>query len=141
MSPAGLFLVDTSAGVRVGDPAVHAVLTRLGTRGLLATCPTIDLEIGFSARSPGDYRSTSALRSLGLTSLELSREVGRRALAVQAMLVQASQHRAAGVIDLLTAAVAELNRATVLHYDADFEHIAEASGQSVEWVVPRGTAG
>lgn len=82
---------------RVGDPVVREVLTRLGARGLLATCPTIDLET--------------------------------------------SQHRAAGVIDLLTAAVAELNRATVLHDDGDVEHIATVSGQSAEWVVPRGTVG
>lgn len=41
------------------------------------------------------------------------------------------------MIDLLTAAVAEHYDATVLHYDADFDHIAAVSGQDVRWVVPR----
>ncbi|MEN8114006.1 MAG: hypothetical protein ABFS21_06425 [Actinomycetota bacterium] len=27
----------------------------------------------------------------------------------------------------------------VLHYDHDFEAIAEVTGQSTEWIVPRGT--
>lgn len=141
MTPAGLYLVDTSAVSRIADPVVRDVLTRLGAQGLLATCPTVDLEVGFSARSPADYRTTNALRTLGFTTLPLTPDVGRRALAVQGMLARTSQHRAAGVIDLLTAAVAELHRATVLHYDGDFDHIAAVSGQSVEWVVPRGTAG
>jgi len=30
---------------------------------------------------------------------------------------------------------------SVLHYDADFELIAEVTGQPVEWVVPRGSVG
>ena len=47
-------------------------------------------------------------------------------------------HRAAGVIDLITAAVAEHHGAVVLHYDADFEHIAAVTGQPHTWVAPRG---
>jgi hypothetical protein len=48
-------------------------------------------------------------------------------------------HRAAGAMDLLTAAIAEQHRATMLHYDADFEHIASVTGQQHRWVVPRGS--
>jgi hypothetical protein len=48
-------------------------------------------------------------------------------------------HRASGVIDLLTAAVAEHHGAVILHYDADFEHIAATTGQPHAWIVPRGT--
>lgn len=47
-------------------------------------------------------------------------------------------HRAAGVIDLLTAAVAEHHGAVVLHYDGDFECIATVTGQPHTWIVPRG---
>lgn len=54
-------------------------------------------------------------------------------------MAAAGQHRAAGVVDLLTAAVAEYHRAVVLHYDADFEHIAAITGQAHKWIVPRGT--
>jgi predicted nucleic acid-binding protein len=38
------------------------------------------------------------------------------------------------------AAIAEARRLTVLHYDADFELIAEVTGQEQEWIVERGTA-
>ena len=31
------------------------------------------------------------------------------------------------------------DRLTVLHYDADFDLIAEITGQPTEWVVPRGS--
>jgi predicted nucleic acid-binding protein len=41
--------------------------------------------------------------------------------------------------DLVIAAAVESFGLTVLHYDADFEHIAEVTGQSHDWVVPRGT--
>lgn len=47
-------------------------------------------------------------------------------------------HRAAGVIDLLTAAVAEHHAAVVLHQNADFEHIAASTGQPHVWIIPRG---
>ena len=50
-------------------------------------------------------------------------------------------HRTAGVVNLLTAAVAERHDATVLHYDADFEHIASVTGQAHRWVVPKGSIG
>ena len=40
----------------------------------------------------------------------------------------------------MIAATAERYGATVLHYDADFDVIAEVTGQPVRWVVPRGSA-
>lgn len=42
--------------------------------------------------------------------------------------------------DLLIAATAERHDVTVLHYDADFDLIAEVTGQLTRWVVPRGSA-
>jgi predicted nucleic acid-binding protein len=41
--------------------------------------------------------------------------------------------------DLLLAATAEFHDLTVLHYDADFESIASATGQPTEWIAPRGS--
>ena len=61
-----------------------------------------------------------------------------RAREVQAELVDRGQHRSAGLADLLIAATAEMG-AHVLHYDADFDLIAEITGQPCEWIVPRGT--
>ncbi len=39
----------------------------------------------------------------------------------------------------LVAACAETAELTVLHYDADYERIAEVTSQPVQWVVPRGS--
>jgi len=36
-----------------------------------------------------------------------------------------------------TAALAEHHGAVVLHYDADFEHIAAVTGQPQIWIAPR----
>lgn len=55
MIPGGLYLADTSAIARVVHPSVRAELQRLGRLGLLATCVTVDLEVGYSARDPAGY--------------------------------------------------------------------------------------
>lgn len=41
--------------------------------------------------------------------------------------------------DLVIAAAAEVAGLIVLHYDRDFDLIAEATGQATEWVVPQGS--
>ena len=69
----------------------------------------------------------------------LDDDVVDRALEVQAKLAQRSQHRAVPLPDLLVAACAEHAGLTVLHYDADYERIAELTGQTVQWIVPRGS--
>jgi predicted nucleic acid-binding protein len=137
--PAGLYLVDTSAIARANNAAVAAELGRLGRLGLLATAITVDLEVLYSARTPAEYRTIMQLRTTGFTDLPLVPSISDRARAVQAELAKTSQHRGAGVIDLLTAATAEHYRATVLHYDSDFDHIASVTKQSVRWVVSRGS--
>ncbi|MEM9517161.1 MAG: PIN domain-containing protein [Actinomycetota bacterium] len=43
------------------------------------------------------------------------------------------------VPDLVIAAVAESASLTVLHYDADFDHIAAVTGQPTDWIVERGS--
>jgi predicted nucleic acid-binding protein len=62
-----------------------------------------------------------------------------RALEVQGVLAERSRHRGVSIPDLLIAACAELAGLAVLHYDADFERIAELTGQPTRWVVPRGS--
>jgi predicted nucleic acid-binding protein len=63
----------------------------------------------------------------------------RRALEVQMMLAERSQHRAVPLPDLLVAACAEKAGLTVLHYDADFDRIAALTGQDARWIVSRGS--
>jgi predicted nucleic acid-binding protein len=106
--------------------------------GRIATCGIVDLELLFSAASPTVYAGlASALRAL--PRVPVTEAVVDRALAVQAMLAERSQHRAVPLPDLLVAACAETAGLTVLHYDADFEHVATVTGQPVQWVLPRGS--
>jgi predicted nucleic acid-binding protein len=137
--PAGLHLVDTSALARIHAPPVRHELTRLGRLGLLATVVTVDLEVLYSARSPDEYEHIRALRVEGFTDLPLTPAVGARAREIQALLARTSQHRAAGVTDLLTAAAAEQYGATIVHYDRDFDHIAAVTGQPTRWIGPPGS--
>jgi predicted nucleic acid-binding protein len=71
-------------------------------------------------------------------AVEMTEHHVRRALQVQRLLAARSQ-RGRKVPDLLVAAAAEELDAVVLHYDADFDLIAEVTGQRCEWVVPAGT--
>lgn len=139
MIPVGLYLVDTSAMARAGHHAVADALTAWGRDGLLATCVTVDLGVLYSARSPDEYRRIASLRRTGFTDLPFTSAVARRAREVQGRLAQTSQHRAIGVVDLLTAAVAEHHHAVVVHYDSDFDHVTAVTGQSTRWVVPHGS--
>lgn len=133
------FLADKSALARNETrPEVREVLEPLLVAGEIATCGIVDLEILFSARDRATYRSlVEALRGMPRVSLEEG--AVNRALSVQAMLAERSQHRAVPLPDLLVAACAESAGLTVLHYDADFDRIAELTGQPTQWIVERGS--
>ncbi len=117
--------------------AVADRLTPLLVDGYVATCPIIDLEVLYSARSRSDYEDILVERG-SLPSLPINEAVTERAVAVQRLLAQRGQHRLP-LPDLLIAAVAEINDLTVIHYDADYDRIAGVTGQATEWVVPRGS--
>jgi predicted nucleic acid-binding protein len=136
--PARLYLIDTSARSRVHHPEIGRILARLVSDGAAATCVTADLEAGYSGRDHSEVVRIAANRRDRYRLLPINEEIGRRARQVQINMAARGHHRAAGVIDLLTAAVAEYYGAVILHYDADFEHIAAATGQPHMWVVPRG---
>jgi len=133
------FLADKSALTRNDTrPEVRKALEPLLLAGEVATCGIVDLELLFSATSRATYRALAeALR--GMPRAELDEGCLGRALEVQAMLAERSQHRAVPLPDLLVAACAERAGLTVLHYDADYERIAKLTGQDVRWVVPRGS--
>jgi predicted nucleic acid-binding protein len=116
---------------------VREVLDPLLAQGDVAVCGIVELELLYSATSPANYRAYPD--SLGaMPRVEVSEATVRRALEVQGMLAEHSQHRGASIPDLLVAACAELAELTVLHYARDFERIAKLTGQPVRWVVPRG---
>jgi predicted nucleic acid-binding protein len=132
------YLVDTSVFARLTKPTVAATFAPLAAGRLVAVSAPVVFELGFSARSSDDYRQL--MEGLGsFPSVPTTEAHHQRALEIQEALVARSRHRAVSLVDALVAAVAEARQLTVLHYDADFELVAEVTGQDQEWVVGRGT--
>ncbi len=139
MAAVATHLADTSALARLRHPQVQAVLAPLIEAGLLTTCGVIEFELGWATRSATEWDQVRADRDAGYEWLATHDEDWRRALDVQGALWRAGQMRAVGLPDLLTAAIAERERVTVLHYDGDYELIAKVTGQPTQSVVPPGT--
>jgi predicted nucleic acid-binding protein len=137
--PGQLYLIDTSAHARGDDPAVRNVIAGLIADRVAATCVTVDLEAGYSGRDLRDVSAIAERRRALYVTLPVNEAIAERAREVQVRMAARGHHRAAGVVDLLTAAVAEHHGAVVLHYDADFEHVAASTGQPHAWIVPRGS--
>jgi predicted nucleic acid-binding protein len=134
-----IYLADTSVYVLQGRYAEVGVrFESLLAEGRLAACQMTALEYLNNAPSPKAYEVLwGALH--GHRWLDVTAQAMDRALAVHRALATNSQHRQFRLPDLIIAATAEAHHATVLHYDADYDRIAEITGQATEWVVPRGS--
>jgi predicted nucleic acid-binding protein len=139
MAAVASHLADTSALARLHRPVVAAVLGPLIEAGLVGTCGVIEFELGWATRSGAEFDLVRADRAEGYEWLPTRDEDWRRALEVQAALWRSGRVRAVGFPGLLIAAVAEREQLTLLHYDGDYDLIAEVSRQRMQWVVPRGT--
>jgi predicted nucleic acid-binding protein len=141
---APVYLADTSVYVLQGRyPAVHERFASLLAEGRLAACQMTALEYLNNAPDPKGYEVLwAALR--GQRWIDTTTAAMERALEVHRMLgtrgqPTRGQHRHLALPDLIIAATAEEAGATVLHYDADYDKIADITGQPVEWVAARGS--
>ena len=136
---AGLYLIDTSAWARMRAPTVEKRLLAILQAAAAATCLPLDLEDGRGARNFRDAMTIRARRAEVMNDLPITPAVVTRARDIQLALTQRGHHRAASPIDLIAAAAAAEYGAIVLHYDRDFDLIADAGGPRSEWVAPPGT--
>ena len=131
-----MFLLDTSVLTRLSTPLILQRIEELDSEGLARSTMT-DLEVGYSARNADEWDrlivALGAFRRIDVEEhhFERARQV-QRELATRGL-------KGRKVPDLLIAAVAEGASLTVLHYDADFEHIATVTGQPTQWIVERGS--
>jgi predicted nucleic acid-binding protein len=139
MAAVASHLADTSALARLHRPPVAAVLSPLIEAGLVATCGVIEFELAWATRTGAEFDLVRADREEGYEWLATHDEDWHRALDVQAALWHGGRIRAVGFPDLLVAAVAEREHVTLLHYDGDYDLVAEVTRQPMQWVVPRGT--
>lgn len=131
------YLADKSALARFPVPAVARRLRPLLEEGWIATCAMVDLELLYSARNARDYQEVLQERR-SLDNAPITPEVMANAIELQHELAHGGQHRVP-IPDLVISAAAKAEGLTVLHYDSDFERIADAGGALQEWVVPRGS--
>lgn len=119
-------LADKSALARITLPAVAARLRPLLEKGFVATCAIVDLEVLFSARSLDDYQALLQERR-AFESARITPEVMSDAIDLQHRLARRGQHRVP-IPDLVISAASRMAGLVVLHYDPNFERIAQVGG-------------
>jgi predicted nucleic acid-binding protein len=132
-------LVDTSAWSRAHHASVRDGWVRALLAGRLRVSPAARLEILLSARSGADF-DVLAER---LTAVRTAPLTGTTARAAQDAM-RTLAHRSAGaqripVVDYLIAAAAQETGAAVLHYDRDYDTLAEIMGFESIWLAPAGS--
>lgn len=134
-----LYLVDNSAWARVHHAVVRDRLVALAADGELACAVPQALEILYSARNTVEWTATRDVLA-AFTALPSSAASDGAARDLQESLLGAGKLRAVGPTDLLIAGIALTHDATVVHYDADYEHLASVAPRFRQaWIVPRGT--
>jgi predicted nucleic acid-binding protein len=133
------FLIDKSAWVQQAySDTARQRLESLRASKRLCVCAVTVAELLYSSRNAAEMQADADDLSL-LGMLHINGEVEQQVTETMKLLAVKGQHRAPSIADLFVAAVARTHNAIVLHYDKDFELIANATGQRHEWVIPRGT--
>lgn len=139
-----MLLLDNSAWSRVvagglPDDRAETVAGWLEQRQL-AICLPFLLEAGYSARASADYQEMMDEFDLLFPRIEIAAAMEDRALVAQRELAAVGHHRLAP-IDVMIAACAHETGAGVLHYDRDYDLIAEHTSLSFEsvWLATAGT--
>lgn len=132
-------LADKSAWVQQAySDVARDRIAFLRTAGRLRLCAVTIAELLYSSRSAEEMAADQEdLALLGV--LHIDAEVEDRLTWIMRKLASRGQHRAPSIANLFVSAVALSHAATVLHYDKDFELVADVTGLHHEWIVPRGT--
>jgi predicted nucleic acid-binding protein len=137
-------LADTSAWTwsRAAGGELREWFDTALVHGAVATCDMVRLELLYSARNADELsalkRDLAELRDCAIGKSEWN-----RALEVYEKLARQGglHHRSVKHPDLLIAAAAEAAGVAVVHYDEDYDRIADVTGQEMRWIAPRGSLG
>lgn len=138
-----MLLIDNSVWSRLLAGVVPRVRVNVVVEMLdseeIATCLPFLLEAGYSTQSAEDHERN--MDRLGtLPSVSIDADIEATARKAQRELARAGHHRLSP-IDLMIAACAHEAGTGVLHYDRDYDRIAELTSLRFEsvWVAPAGT--
>jgi predicted nucleic acid-binding protein len=138
-----VLLLDNSAWAHLNEGIVPRerakTIAEWFKRREIAVCLPFSLEAGYSARSAADH-TTMMDRLHKLPRVRIDTEVERLARQAQRELAQIGHHRLAPM-DVMIAACAHKAEAGVLHYDSDYDILAEKTSLvfDSEWLAPRGS--
>lgn len=133
-----VYLADTSAWVRarhVGSDWGSAI-----ANGQIATCDIVVLELLYSTRDGTDFDARSGELGL-LQDAPIGPAVLATAKSAFRELAQRHPlfHRSVTIPDLIIAAAAADIGIGVLHYDADYDTLANVLPFRSRWIAPRGS--
>jgi predicted nucleic acid-binding protein len=130
-----LYLIDTSALFRIlRESKLREAWSDQLVAGVIATCPVVELEFLYSARSLADRLEKVRLLHDLFGWVPMSEHCWQRAAEIQQLLTETGHHRSAGPVDLVIAANAERAGLTVLCDYHDFETVAAVTRQPVKFV-------
>jgi predicted nucleic acid-binding protein len=132
-------VVDTSAWARAHRPDIREPWVEVLRADRLRLSPVVRMEILLSARGGGSFDSLaerlSALRVAPLNSSVLrAAEDAMRTLAGHSAGAQRLP-----IVDYLVAAAAQETSAAVIHYDRDYDLLAEIMSFESVWLSPPGS--
>ncbi|MFD3509134.1 PIN domain nuclease [Nocardia sp. NPDC058666] len=129
-----LYLIDTSGLFRILQKELRKAWADEIEAGVIATCPIVELEFLYSARSSADRIEKQRLLRTLFGWVPMGDRAYERAEEVQELLTATGQHRSAGPVDLLIAATAEREGLIVLADDSDYRTVARVTRQPVRMV-------
>lgn len=134
-----MLLIDHSAWSRRRHTLARERIAKGLSERDFAVCLPFLLEAGYSATSAREIDGLVADLA-ELPRVEITRDVEERALQAQRELAAVGHHRLPPA-DVIIAACAHEAGAGVLHYDRDYDILAERTSLEFEslWVAPPGT--
>ena len=138
-------MADTSAWVvaqrRSAAPDLRAEFQALLLGGQIATCGVVMWELLHTTNNAHEFAARRellhALERCPLADADIDHglDVCHRLASDRG----GNAHRLIKLQDALIASAAEHAGLTLLHYDADFDHIAQVTAQPTQWIRPRGS--
>ncbi len=136
----GPWVADTSAWARAQEPEIAQQWIATARAGELVACPIITLELLYDARNRDEVERVAAALA-ALRQAPVTRSVTDAAIGAVRDLADAGadgNHRVPTADALVAAAAAERGFG-VLHYDHDFDRLAEVLSFASQWIAPAGS--